>query len=60
MSRRANCWDNAVAESFFSTLKTELVGDRVYTTQAQARLAVFDHGLTKFLSTASDSRLRPV
>jgi transposase InsO family protein len=25
MSRRANCWDNAVAESFFGTLKTELI-----------------------------------
>ncbi len=43
MSRRANCWDNAVAESFFSTLKTELVGDRVYATRAQARLAVFEY-----------------
>ncbi len=41
MSRRGNCWDNAVAESFFSTLKTELVADRVYATHAQARLALF-------------------
>ena len=43
MSRRANCWDNAVAESFFSTLKTELVGGRVYPTREQARLAVFEY-----------------
>jgi len=43
MSRRANCWDNAVAESFFSTLKTELVGGRVYRTREQARLAVFEY-----------------
>jgi transposase InsO family protein len=28
MSRKGDCWDNAVAESFFSTLKTELVGNR--------------------------------
>jgi len=30
MSRKGDCWDNAVAESFFGTLKTELVGDFVY------------------------------
>ena len=36
MSRRANCWDNAVAESFFSTLKTELVHDVIFTTKASA------------------------
>ncbi len=38
MSRRANCWDNAVAESFFSTLKTELVGNRVYSNRHDAKL----------------------
>jgi putative transposase len=43
MSRRGNCWDNAAAESFFSTLKTELVGDRVYATHVQAGLAVFEY-----------------
>jgi putative transposase len=43
MSRRANCWDNAAAESFFSTLKTELVGGRVYRTHEEARLAVFEY-----------------
>ena len=43
MSRRANCWDNAVAESFFSTLKTELVGDRVYKTRNEAKLAIFEY-----------------
>ena len=43
MSRRANCWDNAVAESFFSTLKTELVGGRVYLTRKEAKLAVFEY-----------------
>ena len=43
MSRRANCWDNAVAESFFSTLKTELVCGRVYKTREQATLALFEY-----------------
>ena len=43
MSRRANCWDNAVAESFFSTLKIELVGHRVFKTRREATQAVFDY-----------------
>ena len=43
MSRRANCWDNAVVESFFSTLKTELVQRSTFTTHAQARSALFDY-----------------
>jgi putative transposase len=43
MSRRANCWDNACAESFFSTLKTELVRGRVFQTHVQAKLAVFEY-----------------
>jgi putative transposase len=37
MSRRANCWDNAVAESFFGTLKTELIHPRIFSTIAVAR-----------------------
>lgn len=40
MSRRANCWDNAVAESFFGTLKTELVHNIIFTTKASAKFAV--------------------
>lgn len=40
MSRRANCWDNAVAESFFSTLKTELVHNRLFLTRNSARNAI--------------------
>ena len=43
MSRRANCWDNAVAESFFSTLKVELVGDRIFASRKEARQAVFEY-----------------
>ena len=46
MSRVANCWDNAVAESFFATLKRELVDrpDRpAWPTRAAARQALFDY-----------------
>jgi transposase InsO family protein len=41
MSRKGDCWDNAVAESFFSTLKRELEGR--WTEKAAARLAVFEY-----------------
>jgi len=40
MSRRGNCWDNAVAENFFSTLKTELIQDAVFISRASARTAI--------------------
>jgi putative transposase len=40
MSRRANCWDNAVAESFFGTLKTELVHRQTFQTHIEARTAI--------------------
>ena len=42
MSRRGNCHDNAVAESFFGTLKSELVHRTRYRTRAQARASVFE------------------
>ena len=42
MSRRGNCYDNAVAESFFSTLKNELVHDRTFLTRDEARSQVFE------------------
>ena len=42
MSRKGNCWDNAVAESFFATVKTELVHRRRFATRAEARDAIFD------------------
>jgi transposase InsO family protein len=41
MSRKGNCWDNAVVESFFATLKTEL-GDS-FSTRKAARAALFDY-----------------
>ena len=36
MSRRGNCWDNAVAESFFSSLKKERIKKRIYADRATA------------------------
>jgi transposase InsO family protein len=43
MSRSGDCWDNAVAESFFSTLKIELVYTADWATRADARAAVFEY-----------------
>jgi putative transposase len=43
MSRVANCWDNAVAESFFATLKGELVDRQPWPTRTAARSAIFDY-----------------
>ena len=42
MSRKANCYDNAMIESFWSTLKTESTARKHFKTRAEARLAVFD------------------
>jgi transposase InsO family protein len=41
MSRKGNCWDNAVAESFFATLERELVARRDWQTHDEARQAIF-------------------
>jgi putative transposase len=43
MSRKGNCWDNAVAESFFKTIKTELIYHRKFITRKEARLAIFEY-----------------
>jgi putative transposase len=43
MSRKGDCWDNAVAESFFSTLKTERVHHRLYRDRAEARRDIFEY-----------------
>lgn len=43
MSRRGDCYDNAVVESFFGTLKTELVHGRWYTTRVEARSDIFEY-----------------
>jgi putative transposase len=43
MSRKGNCWDNAPMESFFHTLKTELVMHCDYQTRTEARSSLFDY-----------------
>ncbi len=53
MSRKGNCWDNAVAESFFATLKTECVYPRRFATKREAREVIFD-----FIETFYNPRRR--
>lgn len=43
MSRKGDCWDNAVAESFFKTIKTEALYRQKFTTRRQAEIAVFEY-----------------
>ena len=43
MSRRGDCWDNAVAESFFHTIKTELIYHEKYRIRAEARRSIFEY-----------------
>ena len=43
MSRRGNCWDNAVAESFFSSLKKERIKKRIFSDRGTAITDVADY-----------------
>jgi len=43
MSGKGDCWDNAVAESFFSTIKVEISTGRVWRTRAEGRAAIFEY-----------------
>ena len=43
MSRTGNCWDNACVESFFGTLKRELVYHRHYATRDEAKQDIFEY-----------------
>ncbi len=43
MSRKGNCWDNAVAESFFHSLKTECTNHEIFKTRAQANQKIFEY-----------------
>ena len=43
MSRKGNCWDNAVAESFFHTIKVELIYQSKFNTREEAKYAVFEY-----------------
>ncbi len=69
LSRPGQCWDNAVAESFFATLKTELVHLHAWPTRARARSAIFEyiegwynqrrlHSSLRFLSPVNYERRR--
>jgi putative transposase len=46
MSRKGNCWYNAVSESFFKTLKIELVYQNKYQTRYEAELSIFEYNET--------------
>jgi putative transposase len=43
MSRKGNCWDNAVAESFFGTIKKELIFHESYRSREAARKSIFEY-----------------
>jgi len=43
MSNKGNCYDNAIAESFFKTLKTELIYHKRYKTREEAKLDLFEY-----------------
>ena len=43
MSKKGDCWDNAVAESFFHTLKIELIHHCDFATREEARTAIFEY-----------------
>ncbi len=63
MSRRGNCLDNAVAESFFQLLKRERIKRRIYSSREEARRDVFDYIEMFYNSTrrhGSSGRLSPI
>lgn len=43
MSRKGNCWDNSVAESFSHTLKTKLIHHEIYHTKKQSKRSIFEY-----------------
>ncbi len=53
MSRKGNCWDNAVAESFFHTIKNQLIRHRKFKTKHEAELALFNYDPATNLWTLS-------
>jgi len=60
MSRKGDCWDNAVAESFFGSLKRELVHHEKYKTREEARLSIFNYLETFYNSRRLHSYLNYV
>jgi len=57
MSRRGNCWDNSIAETFFHTLKTELVYDYKYKTREEAKNSIFNYIETYYNKTRIHSSI---
>lgn len=57
MSRKGDCWDNAPMESFFGTLKTELIYHEDYRTRAEARYSIFDYVETFYNKIRLHSKL---
>ena len=57
MSRKGNCWDNAVAESFFKTLKSNLVYQTYFYTKKQAKAEIFEYIEFYYNRTRSHSYL---
>jgi len=58
MSRTANCYDNAVTESFFHSFKGECIDSETFQTRAQARSATFDYIETFYNRTRRHSTLQ--
>lgn len=58
MSRKGNCWDNAVAESFFKTLKTELIYHHIYQTKQEAQLSIYEYIETFYNTKRRHSHLK--
>jgi putative transposase len=56
MSRKGDCWDNAVAESFFATLEWELIQDSDWHTREEARRDIFDYIEVPFRGTGLGER----
>jgi putative transposase len=57
MSRRGNCWDNAVAESFFISLKKERIKKRIYKNREIAAANISDYIETFYNQTRRHSHL---
>lgn len=43
MSRKGNCWDNACAEAFFKTIKTEVLNGKIFNSLEEAKICIFEY-----------------
>ena len=55
MSRKGDCWDNAVSESFFKTIKTELINQNDYQNKSKAEISIAHYIKTFYNSTRRHS-----